>query len=38
MQKWNQVNKRLKTIIADGFDIAFNHSPLVKKQQGQSIW
>lgn len=31
MQKWNQVNKRLKTIIADGLDIAFNHSPLVKK-------
>lgn len=31
MQKWNQVNKRLKTIIADGLDISFNHSPLVKR-------
>lgn len=31
MQKWNQVNKRLKTIIADGLDISFNHAPVVKK-------
>ena len=31
MQKWNQINKRLKTIIADDLDIAFNHCPLVKK-------
>lgn len=30
MKKWNQVNKRLKTIIADGLDISFNHSPVVK--------
>ena len=31
MKKWNQVNNRLKTIIADCLDISFNHSPLVKR-------
>ena len=31
MKKWNQVNNRLKTILAEGLDIAFNHSPLVKR-------
>ena len=30
MKKWNQINKRLKMIIADGLDVSFNHSPLVK--------
>ena len=30
-RKWNQINKRLKTIIADGLNISFNHSPVVKK-------
>jgi hypothetical protein len=30
MQKWNQVNKRLKSIIADGLDVSFNHCPVVK--------
>lgn len=31
MQKWNQINKRLKTIIADDLSVAFNHAPVVKK-------
>ena len=30
MKKWNQINKRLKSIIADGLDVSFNHSPVVK--------
>ncbi len=38
MQKWNQVNKRLKTLIADGLDIAFNHSPVVKKTYGMKAY
>lgn len=28
MKRWNQVNKRLKTIIAPGLNIAFNKSNL----------
>lgn len=30
MKKWNQINKRLKSIIAEGLNVAFNHSPVVK--------
>ncbi len=33
MKKWNQINKRLKTIIKDGLKVSFNHSPLVKKTE-----
>ena len=30
MKKWNQINKRLKSILAEGLNVAFNHSPVVK--------
>ena len=30
MKQWNQINKRLKTIMADDLNISFNHSPVVK--------
>lgn len=30
MKKWHQINKRLKSILAEGLNVAFNHSPVVK--------
>ena len=30
MKKWNQINKRLKSILAEGLNVAFNHSLVVK--------
>ena len=30
MKKWNHINKRLKSILAEGLNVAFNHSPVVK--------
>ena len=38
MKKWNQINKRLKSILAEGFNVVFNHSPVGKTTYRDKYW